>query len=124
MSKLWEHLIDRPAHYQPCPHCGRHTITAWCGGVRTRCDPEPLTINQEIAALLTGRQTYDVMIWGLPRRMNLAWRDITRIRAGRKYAIIATHKCAPGKTTPFGNQPETEITIRYASAAQHEQPQF
>jgi hypothetical protein len=110
----FEHLIDRAAHYQPCPRCSRHTITALSGGVPLRLDPEPLTINQEIAALLSGRQTYDVMLWGLPRRMHPIWRDISRIRAPRKHAVIAAHKCTPLPVPP-GRQPETELTVPYPS---------
>ena len=112
----FEHLINRPARYQPCPRCNRHTLVAMVSGVRTRLDPEPLTIDGEVIALLSGRRTYDVMLWGLPRRMHPIWRDISRIRAPRKYTVIATHQCTP-LPAPLSVQPETDLVIPYPSAA-------
>lgn len=105
------HLEDGPAFYQPCPRCGRHTLTAYCAGVKTRLDPEPLSINAEIAALILGRRTYDVLVMGLPRRMYPAWRHLSRIRAPRIHAVIATHICPPNPVRPQSLEPETEITI-------------
>lgn len=119
----FEHLINRPARYQPCPRCGRHTLTAWTSGIRIRLDPEPLTIHQEIAALLSGRHTYDVLIYGLPRRMHPEWRHLLRIRAPRKHPVVATHICPPGAVRPQYQQPEIEITIPSA-ATECEQPLF
>ena len=110
----FEHCIDRPAHYQPCPHCHRHTLTAIVSGVKTRLNPEPLTINTEIAALLDGRRTYDVLLYGLPRRMHPIWRDISRIRAPRRHTVIATHQCAALSRSPV-TQPETDLAIPYPS---------
>jgi hypothetical protein len=117
------HLEDGPAHYQPCPRCGRHTLTAWCAGVKTRFNPEPLTIHQEIAALLTGRRTYDVLILGLPRRMYPEWRHLLRIQAPRKHPVIVTHACPPGAIRPQFRQPEIEIEIP-SPATEHEQLLF
>jgi hypothetical protein len=110
------HLESRPARYQPCPHCGHHTLTAQDAGIPVRCDPEPLSINQEIAALLLGRATYDVLVYGLPRRMHPRYRDFGRIRAPRRHAVIADHKCGPGPR-PLMRQPETEIVIPFAITA-------
>lgn len=117
------HLEDGPAFYQPCPRCARHTLTAYCAGVKTRLDPEPLTINQEIAALLLGRRTYDVLIQGLPRRMYPEWRHLLRIRAPRKHTVIATHVCPPNPVRPPFRQPEIEVTIP-ALTTLPEQPLF
>lgn len=111
----FEHLISRPAHYQPCPKCGHHTITATTSGHPIRCNPQPLTLQQEITARLASLQTYDVLIYGLPRQMHPIWRDLDRIRAGRKYAVIADHTCTPLPMPP-GRQPETEIFIPYQIA--------
>jgi len=123
MTSYWEHLIDRPAHYQPCPRCTRHTLTAWCGGIHTRLDPEPLSVNQEIAAILSGRLTYDVLILGLPRRMYPEWRHLLRIQAPRRHPVIATHVCPPGVIRAGFTQPETEIVIP-SPVTEYEQPQF
>lgn len=119
----FEHLINRPAHYQPCPRCGHHTLTAWTAGIKIRLDPEPLTIHQEIAALLSSRRTYDVLILGLPRRMYPEWRHLLRIRAPRKHAVVATHTCPPNAIRPQYRQPETEIAIP-SPVIEHEQPLF
>lgn len=107
---MTEHLIDRPARYQPCPRCARHTLIAWTGGIKTRTDPESLNIHAEIAALLTRRLTFDVYVYGLPRRMHLEWRDIDRIRARRKYPVVASHQCMPLPVPP-GIAPETDLAI-------------
>ena len=110
----FEHLIDRPARYQPCPRCNRHTLVAMVSGVKTRLNPEPLSITAEIAALLDGCRTYDVLLWGLPRRMHPIWRDISRIRAPRRHTVIATHQCTPLSRPPV-TQPETDLAIPYPS---------
>jgi hypothetical protein len=104
------HLENHPARYQPCPRCGHHTITAITSGYKLRADPCPLDTSQEIAALLTGRRTFDVLIWGLPKRMHLEWRSLTRIRAPRKHPVIATHQCVPTATRPR-KEPETGLVI-------------
>lgn len=118
----WEHLIDRPAHYQPCPRCGSHTLTAYSSGIHIRLDPETLNAEQELAALLSGRMTYDLMVLGLPRRMHPAWRDQTRIRS-RRYQVVATHQCS-GKSRPGPPQPEIQITVPVPKPADNNQPQF
>lgn len=117
------HLIDRAARYQPCPRCARHTLTAIDGGIIIRADPEPIGINTEIAALLAHRFTYDVHSYGLPRRMHLEWRDLTRIRAGRKRPVVASHACMPLPMRPAA-EPETEITVPYPRNPQPEEPPF
>jgi RNA polymerase subunit RPABC4/transcription elongation factor Spt4 len=114
------HLIDRPAKYQPCPRCGKTTLTAITGGMPVRLDPESLSINAEIAAILAKRITWDVYILGLPGRMYVEPRDIDRIRADRKRAVIASHTCTallvrpekvPGKDLiiPSPRPPETDV---------------
>lgn len=120
--KHWRHLEDGPAHYQPCPRCGAHTLTALSAGVKIRLDPETLTQIAELSALLAGKQTFDLMIWGLPRRMHPAWRDPSRIRS-RRYQVVATHQCS-GRSRPGPPLPETEITIPVPKPADNNQPQF
>jgi len=110
---MTEHLIDRAARYQPCPKCERHTLTAIVGGMPIRADPEPLTINAEIAALLSGLITFDVHSYGLPRKMHLEDRDIDRIKRGHKYPVVAMHTCIPLPRRRAA-APETELTIPYA----------
>jgi hypothetical protein len=104
------HLIDRPAQYQPCPRCGKTTLTAITGGMPVRLDPETLTINAEIAAILAKRITWDVYILGLPGRMYVEPRDIDRIRADRKRAVIASHTCTPLPVRP-GTVPGKDLII-------------
>jgi hypothetical protein len=89
----FEHLIDRPAFLQPCRRCGAWVLAAITGGVPTRCDPGSLTAQAELIALLSGKQSYDVVTYGLPRRMFFQWRHATRITGERKYPVVATHKC-------------------------------
>jgi hypothetical protein len=118
------HFETRAARYQPCPHCGRHTLIALDEGATVRADPEPLTLHQEIAARLQGKTTYDVLLYGFPRRMYPTARNLIRIRAPRHYAVIADHRCIPGTQRPAIRQPETEITVPYPSTTDSEQPLY
>jgi hypothetical protein len=102
---LTQHLITQPAKPGNCTRCGALVIAAMSGGLTTVTDPESLTINQEIAARLTGRSIYDLSVIG--RSVFLEWRDLTRIRAGRNYAVVAIHKCPPGGTPGIHPVPAT-----------------
>jgi hypothetical protein len=88
-----DHLITRPARIINCPRCGALALTAVTGGLTTVTSIEPLSIDQEIAALLTGRTTFDMQIRGT--HIYLEWRDVTRIQAGREYPVVAIHQCTP-----------------------------
>src|SRR5215831_14497868 len=88
------HLVTEPARPVTCSRCGLRVIHAITGGLTTITDSAPLSVNEEIAALLTGRPTFDLCASG--GHAYLEWRDITRIRAGRKYPVLAIHQCGPG----------------------------
>jgi hypothetical protein len=99
--------LQTGARLAPCGRCRRHILTAVTGGLARRADPVNLTLGAEITARLSGRDIYDVLIYGLPRRLYLEYRDITRVKAGRANAIVASHECPPGKPGP----PGTQITV-------------
>src|SRR5262250_1869589 len=84
-------LITRPAKISNCPRCGALILTAITGGLTTITSIEPLSIDEEIIALLTGHATFDMQITGT--QIYLEWRDITRIRAGRRYPVVVIHPC-------------------------------
>jgi hypothetical protein len=95
---------------QPCPACQRHTLACVSGGLPIRANPEQLTVNQEIAARLQGKETYDVITWGLPRKLYLEYRDLTRIKAGRKHPVVAEHPC--GHMPRPAGPGDTELTFK------------
>jgi len=102
------HLITRPAKISNCPRCGALILSAVTGGLTTITSIDPLSIDEEIAALLTGRATFDMQISGTC--IYLEWRDITRIRAGRKYPVVAMHPCNPGcQPAPLPILPAEEL---------------
>ena len=88
---MTEHLINRPAQITACTRCGQKTLTAITGGLTTTIDPGPLTIAQEIAARITGKPTFDLVPSGAA--LYVEWRDITRVKAPRVYAVAAIHQC-------------------------------
>jgi hypothetical protein len=94
---MTSHLINRPAEITACSHCGQKTLTALSGGLTTAIDPSPLSIAQEIAAIITGKPTFDLIPSG--RSLYVEWRDMTRVKASRLYAVAAIHTC-PGATHP------------------------
>lgn len=83
------------ARIDACPHCAAatiHALDAPVAAIDTRLDPQPLTVAAELAALLSGRRTYDLI--PIAGRHEIAWRDQWRI-PHRRYPILATHQC-PG----------------------------
>jgi orotate phosphoribosyltransferase-like protein len=66
-------------------------LTAITGGLTTITDIQALSVNEETATLLTCRATFDLQPMGT--QLYLEWRDITRIRASRKYSVVAVHRC-------------------------------
>lgn len=88
---MTQHLTTEPATAAVCARCGARVIAAVVDGLTTIADIQPLTIDEEIAALLTGHATFDLQPNG--NRVYLEWRDITRIRAGRNYPVVAAHGC-------------------------------
>lgn len=99
------HLIDRPARLATCPRCGHPTLSAVSGGITVHATPAPLSISEEIAERLSGHSAYDVIIYGM--RLYLEYRDLPRIRTGRRHQVVAAHGC-PRSPVISG----TEIVIR------------
>ena len=93
---MTQHLITQPAKPGKCTRCGALILTAISGGLTTVTGPQSLTINQEIAALIAGRATFDLVVTG--HSVFLEWRDLTRIRTGRRYTVVAIHECPLGAT--------------------------
>lgn len=86
-------LSTRP-HPTVCPRCRALILVALdspVAGIPVRLDPVPLDAEQELAARLAGRATYDLTGRA---RVEVAYRDeyaITR----RDWPVLATHTC-PG----------------------------
>src|SRR6266705_2630463 len=91
------YLISTPARLAPCEGCGNHILACRSGGFRTCADPGPLSLAGEITARLAGRDIYDVITLGLPRRLYLEYRDLTRVICGRNYPVVAAHECPSGR---------------------------
>ena len=116
-----EHLISRPAKLKTCPRCGEYTLTAITGGLTTATDPEPLTIEQEIAALLIGKRTFDIITLG--HRLYLEWRDIIRVKGNRAYPVVAIHICTPAEPPPE-LPPDIKLTTAPARESLPDDPPF
>ena len=104
---MTEHLITRRAALSQCVRCGNLTITGISGGLTTVVDTKPLSISDEISALITGKATFDLMITG--QAIYLEWRDVTRIRAGRTYPVVTQHPCAAASSRPLPPPPAEEV---------------
>jgi hypothetical protein len=117
--------IGEAASLQACPRCRRHVLIAYVDGLLVRADPENLGPAGETAARLQNRLTYDIQIYGLPRRMYLTYRDVGRIRAARKHPVIAQHRCGNNLTliSGYADDAVTEIVVTYRKP-QTEQPPF
>jgi hypothetical protein len=75
--------------------CGSEIIYAVADGLPARVDPTPLTLANELAALLDGRWTYAL------RAGELVHRDQWVIRAGIVgTSLHAEHRCPPRYTQP------------------------
>lgn len=96
-----DHLIDRPMQIAVCDQCGTHLLVAIVGGITTYADMQPLSVNAEIAAILCGRATFDIVTDGI-RKAYLVSRDIFRIRGERKCSVVASHACPTGRRPSMG----------------------
>lgn len=105
---MTEYLINRPARLTTCPTCNQPTLAAISGGLTISADPKPLTINQEIAALLTNRPTYDILTHGFPKRIYLEWRSTTRIKNKHRHTVVAEHPC---RTATYTQGTGTDLII-------------
>jgi hypothetical protein len=103
---MTQYLITEPVKLAQCTRCNNPVIHAVTGGLTTITDVIPLTVNEEIAVIMTGRTTFDLQSSGI--RAYLEWRDITRIRAGRRYPVVAAHQCGPGGRLAFLPAPASE----------------
>ncbi|MGI5155790.1 hypothetical protein [Microbispora sp. CA-102843] len=108
---MTEHFISTPALLDTCHHCGRPILTAHSEGLLARADPTPITPADELAALIAGRRTYDIHPMGLPRKPYLVHRSQFRIRAPRKWAVVAEHQCPPGPHFPPPRKPAVHLEI-------------
>lgn len=77
-----------PARASPCPRCRAALVVGQVEGLTTRCDALAVTPPGELAAVLAGRQSFEL------KHGKLYWRDSFRIRGGKiKGLILVTHKC-------------------------------
>lgn len=106
------HFITTEPSLITC-RCGQPILAATVGGLDKHIDPTPLTEAGELAALLTGRSTYDL---AGARRDHLIRRDIHRIHAGRQHPVLAEHRCgagpAPGHVDHAHLQTATDLVRR------------
>ena len=117
--------LTETAAIQACPRCRRHTLIAAPYGIPARCDPENLTLNGELAAKLQSRLTFDVHVYGLPRRMHFEYRHLDRIKAQRRHPVVAEHRCGGELillTEKFTDE-VTDIVLPY-SRPQTDEPPF
>jgi hypothetical protein len=104
-------MITTPAVLDTCHRCGTPTLVGHSEGLLARAGAQPLDPHGELDALMDGRWTFDVHLEGVPRRAYLIYRCSFRIRAPRKWNVVATHKCPPGPHFPIRPGPPIEIVI-------------
>lgn len=105
--------IGETAVWRSCPRCRRHVLAAVVNGLLTHCDPENLTVAGELAARIQNQMTFDIHVYGLPRRMRFAYRCIDRIRADRKFPVVAEHRCGSELPAERFSGEVTEIVVSY-----------
>lgn len=104
-------MISSPAAMTNCRRCGSLILSGYSEGVWVRVDTTPLTPEQELQALLAGRDTYDLHPLGLPRKPFLWHRTSFRIRGERKWQVLAQHVCPPGPHFPHPPAEPVELVI-------------
>jgi hypothetical protein len=98
---MTEHLIDRPVTLGTCPRCHAIILAGHNGGIFALVDPKPLDQRAETLALLSGRNTYDLITEGMPPRLYVEWRSALRIAARRRHPVVASHPCRQRGFTPY-----------------------
>lgn len=101
--------FGRHAQWKICPRCGSVTLAGWdayydyAGHVTT--DPAQLDTRQELAALLAGRDTFELRT-DQDGNKTISRRDHHRIRANpasqHRWPVIPEHRCGQ----PIGRQLE------------------
>jgi hypothetical protein len=87
------HFITTRPNLITCRTCTRPQLAATVGGIDRHIDPAPLTTAGELAALLTGRHTYNL---AGPLSDHLIRRTVHHIRgADRTLPVVADHTCNP-----------------------------
>jgi hypothetical protein len=106
------HLISTAAVLAPCTGCRAPILACHAAGFRTYADPQSLTINAEIAAWVSNRLVFDVIGWGMPRKLYLEYRNLMRVTAGRNHPVVAQHSCHnPGVAS---STPGMELAAHWA----------
>lgn len=88
------HLVSTTASQTTCDRCGASLLTGWAEGILARVEAVALDRAGEIAALIQGRITYD-LVYG-----ELVDRDARRIRGQRRGSVYAEHRCEREKVIP------------------------
>lgn len=84
-----EHLITTAPSLTHCGSCHRLVLAATVTGLDRHIDVDPLTDHGELAALLAGRPSYNLVGELLIRRTP------ERIRLSEPATVLAEHDCAP-----------------------------
>lgn len=88
----------------PCPSCRRHVLTGRQFGSVVVADAGNVSAAGELQARIQNRATYDLFPDGYPPRLYFRWRGLDEIRAARRFAVVADHKC--GKELPSEPAPK------------------
>lgn len=84
------HLITTAPNVITCRSCGRPLLAVTVGGLDRHVDPAPLTELGELAALMSGRVTYDL---SGSLADHLIRRTVHRIAVPRGLPVVAEHRC-------------------------------
>lgn len=86
----------------PCPRCGTLTLTGWDGPGQHHTDPTRLTNQQELACILTGRQTLTLHTnrAGITITRRDQWNTRTPAERTRD-PVVPAHQCGHPIGTPI-----------------------
>lgn len=107
--------LSRRARPRPCPLCRTWTVAGIDDDIAafsTHADPTPLNQLGEVAALIAGRRTVELVHTGGRLQLEQRWADHIETRpAGQgRYDVLAVHACGQ----PIPDDPALTLTSAHA----------
>lgn len=106
-------LLTEEAALRRCRRCGAPVLAAHTDGCPVVVDLVELDAHGELAALLLGRDTFDVYRFATGAGAWLFWREQSRMAAPRAWPVVARHVCPPGRRlrVPYDSVPPPEPRV-------------
>lgn len=107
--------LTDPVRLAHCHRCGRPILRAHADGLDVRCDPAPATTATELASLLAGRRSYDLLA-RTDGHLELDRRWLSRIRAPRTQPVVISHECTAEISTDQARRLPDPVVLSTKSA--------